>query len=146
MHGLFGEGEFRPGTKEKNKREMQQRGIMCKNVRKLKQVLMPADLTCTVFLSQRVDKITSNHTCQSSSPKSSAKIVTRLPSRQLQLGSRLTNMAWSAQPSVPSLPQHVVLTSRLFHDQLGHVALGFSSRPEHSRYPQLNREGCRYRQ
>ena len=27
---------------------------------------MPADVTCTVFLSQRVDKMTSNHTCHSS--------------------------------------------------------------------------------
>ena len=36
------------------------------NVIKLAQVLMLADLTCTVFLSQRVDKMTSNHTCQSS--------------------------------------------------------------------------------
>ena len=33
------------------------------NVMKLTQVWMPADLTCTVFLSQRVDKMTSEHTC-----------------------------------------------------------------------------------
>ena len=32
------------------------------NVMELTQVWMPADLTCTVFLSQRVDKMTSENT------------------------------------------------------------------------------------
>ena len=64
-----------------------------------------SDLHCFLEPTSREDDVRTHMLIITKSPRSSAKIVTRFLSRQLQLESHLTIMAWSAQPSVPGL-QH----------------------------------------
>ena len=136
----------------------------------LTQVRMPDDLTGSVFLSQRVDKMTSEHMCQSlhNHPGLVLKSLHAPLSQQLQLESQIDhhgltcsaqrprlakhmsgfladwfNRRWISRPLLHNITSQSTFTGSIHPNQLGHVTI--LSEPDNTEHRQQDRTESQYR-